>query len=244
MVGILADYGLQYSGYLLEVGLILLLAWRGQAKRLTSLCLYLVCLVGAEASRSNVLNTYGLASRQYFYCFYVTDFLLVLAFFLLVCAFFKRACIQEEKMWRFARLLLFFVFVLVAGVSSFSLFRNYSQLAGPFIVEFEQNLYFTCLVLNTLLYILMQQIESADDELSLLVCGAGIQLAGPAATMALVYLTPGQHYSKWLLDHIMPLCTLGMLLTWAYAIVRPPQAGTASARRKISAVAEAATSNS
>ena len=64
-----------------------------------------------------------------------------------------------------------------------------------FIIEFNQNLYFTCLVLNTLLYILLQQIDSADDELGLLVCGVGIQFAGPAATLALLTLTTGEHFA-------------------------------------------------
>ena len=180
------------------------------------------------------LHTFGLASRQYFYVYWSTDFLLVISAFLLVCLFFRRACLHEEKMWRFVRLLLLFVFILVLGISGLSFSRNYSHLFTYFIIEFNQNLYFTCLVLNTLLYLLLQQIDSADDQLGLLVCGVGIQFAGPAATLALVHLTTGEGFAQSLASFVMPLCTLGMLLVWAYAIVRVKDKATQVTRHESS----------
>jgi len=90
-------------------------------------------------------------------------------------------------------------------------------------VEFEQNLYFTCLVLNTLLYLLLQQTHSADEELGLLVCGLGIQFAGPAASFALVHLTSGEAYATSLNHFLGQLCTMGMLLTWFYAVAWMPK---------------------
>lgn len=244
MVDKLIGYGLQYAGYSLELGLFAFLIGRGRWKRLGGVTLYLTCLLAVDGvGRSYVLYRYGLASREYAYFFWLTDVLLTLAAFLLVCAFFRRACVQEEKMWRFLRLLLTFVFILVLGISSFSISRNYNQLFTRFIVEFQQNLYFTCLVLNTLLYILMQQIETEDDELALLVCGMGIQFAGPAASLALVYLTPGQQYAKSLLHYVPPLCTLGMLLTWFYAVAWMPKAAAVPAlEANDSALAEVTTS--
>ncbi len=229
MVEKLVGYGLQYSCYLLEIGLLVLLIRHRYQKRLACVGAYLVSLLSVGFARSYALYTYGLASRQYAYSFYLTDFFLELAAFLVVCAFFNRACLRETKMWRFVRLLMVSVFILVLGISWHSLSRSYSQIVTRFIVEFEQNLYFTCLVLNTMLYLLMQQIRSADDELELLVCGMGIQFAGPAAGWALVTLTPGQQYSASLVRFIMPLCTLGMLLTWSYAVARMPKVSAAPA---------------
>ncbi len=173
--------------------------------------------------RPYVLYCYGLASREYAYFFWLTDVSLTLAAFLLICAFFRRACQHEAKMWQVLRLMLAFVFVLVLAISLFSLSRHYSHLFTRFIIEFEQNLYFTLLVLNTLLYILIQQIQSADDELGWLVCGMGIQYAGPAAGWALVHLTPGQHFAQSLQNFLHPLSTLGMLLIWFYAVARVPK---------------------
>ena len=127
-------------------------------------------------------------------------------------------------MWHFLCPMLAFVFILVLGLSFFSLLNNYHNLFSRFIVEFQQNLYFTCLVLTTLLYILLQQRQSADEELILLVTGMGIQFAGPAANFALVFLTPGQRFASNLYTYIGPLCTLGMLLIWFYAVARLPEA--------------------
>jgi hypothetical protein len=109
-----------------------------------------------------------------------------------------------------------------------------------FIVEFSQNLYFTCLVLNTLLYVMLQQLAIDDDELGLLVCGMGLQFAGEAAFLALLHLTSGENFARVLIGFLNPACTLGMLLIWTYAIVKTPQTAPARSRAgKDAALAEA-----
>lgn len=215
---------IQYGVYLLEAGLLLFMAVRRRAGRLLPVFLYLGLLLAVDGiSRPYVLYRYGYSSRQFAYFYWLTDAFLALGAFLLVCAFFRRACRHEQKMWRFIRLLLTFVFTLTLLISVFSISSHYDDFLGAFNVEFQQNLYFTCLVLNTMLYILMQQIRSWDDELTLLVCGMGIQFAGPAANFALVHLTSGQDYASSLYVYLAPLTTLGMLLTWFYALARVPQ---------------------
>lgn len=218
--------GLQYAVYLLEAGVLGYILLRRRERSLLPVALYLGLLVAVDGlSRPVVLYRYGLTSLQYGYFFWLTDVLLALGAFLLVCLFFRRACAEHRELWQVVRLVQIFVLILVAGISLFSLSRNFDHLFTRFIVEFQQNLYFTCLVLNTLLFILMQQLQSADEELSMLVCGMGIQFAGPAANLALVYLTPGQQFGAELYRHIGPLFTLGMLLTWFYALARAPQFG-------------------
>ena len=226
----LVSYGFYCAVYPLEAFLVVFLFYRGQWRRLTAVSAYLCTLLAVDGvGRSYFLYQYGRASLEYAYFYWLTDVVLALGAFVLVCAFFWRACLGEEKLWRFVRLLLVFVFFLVAGISAITLSRNLSHIFTRFIIEFQQNLYFTCLVLNTLLYLLMQQLESVDDELGLLVCGMGIQLAGPAATLALVHLTPGQSSAEWLLRFISPLATMGMLATWFYAVARMPQPTAAPA---------------
>jgi hypothetical protein len=222
---------LQFAGYLLEVGLLGFVLLRRRERRFIPIAIYLSLLLAIDGvGRAYVLHSYGFSSPQYAYFFWLTDVLLVLAAFLLVGAFFRRACLQEDRMWHFLRLMLTFIFILVLGVSFFSLLQNYHNLFSRFIVEFQQNLYFTCLVLTTLLYILLQRRESSDEELILLVTGMGIQFAGPAANFALVFLTPGQRFGSNLFTYIGPLCTLGMLLTWSYAVARLPEAVPMRAR--------------
>jgi membrane-associated HD superfamily phosphohydrolase len=236
----LLSYGLQYACYLIEAGLVFYLARSRQQRKQGSVVFYLCSLLAADVTRACVLHAYGLTSRRYFYVYWSTDFLLVVSAFLLVCFLFRRACREEEKMWRFARLLLLFVFILVVGISGLIFSHHYSSLFPYFVFEFNQNLYFSCLVLNTLLYLLLQQIESADDQLGLLVCGVGIQFAGPAATLALVHLTTAGPFAQALNSFSMPVCTLGMLLVWAYAIVHVKGKATAVTRRKLPVFAQVA----
>ena len=141
-------------------------------------------------------------------------------------------------MWNLVRLFLLFVFVLVVGVSGLCFSRNYNNLFTDFIIEFNQDLYFACLVLNTLLYLLLQYIESIDDQLVLLVCGVGLQFAGPAASLALLHITRSEPFVQSLTRSFMPLCSFGMLLVWAYAIVLGKGKQTAVARRKDPVLAE------
>lgn len=230
----------QFAGYLLEVGLLGFVLLRRRERSFLPICVYLSLLLAIDGmSRPYVLYRYGFTSDKYAYFFWLTDVLLVLAAFLLLCSFYRRACLQERRMWGFLRLMLTFVLILVLSISWFSLHHNYSNLFSRFIIEFEQNLYFTCLVLNTLLFILIERTQSADEELALLVVGMGIQFAGPAANFALVYLTPGQQYASNLYAYLGPPCTLGMLLTWLYAVVRVPEAAGVPARAE--RVAELAT---
>jgi hypothetical protein len=233
----IVSYGFQYGGILIEAGLIIFVAQRSHRNRPVSVLLYLSCLLATDLARAYALRVYGLASRQYSYVYWTTDFLLVISAFLLVCLFFRRACLHQEKMWRFVRLLLTFICVLVVGISGLLFSHNYGNLLTGFIVEFNQNLYFTCLVLNTLLYLLLQQIDSVDDQLGLLVCGVGIQFAGPAATLALFHLMTGEGFAQSLAHFTIPLCTFGMLLVWAYAIV-PVRGRAVVARRRATVLAE------
>jgi hypothetical protein len=212
---------LQYAVYLLEAGLLAYVLVRRRCLRLLAVTVYLGLLLAVDGvSRPYILYRFGFESRQYAYFFWLTDVLLILGAFLLIGFFFRRACAEQPKMWQHVRLLLAFVLVLVAGASLLAISRNYNQLFSRFIIEFQQNLYFTCLVLNTLLFLLIHHLEIADEELTLLVCGMGIQFAGPAANFALVYLTRGYGFSTPLYTYLGPLCTLGMLLTWFHAVAR------------------------
>jgi len=221
----LLAYGLEYAGCGLEALLCFLLARQGRWRRLKGLYLYVAGLFLLDGvGRTAALNYFGQGSRQYAYFYWLTDVVLALGAFLLICGFFRRASAQEDKIWRFVRLLLVFVFMLALGITGLFLTRNYTHLFSSFIVEFSQNLYFTCLVLNTLLYVMIQQLAIDDEELGLLVCGMGVQFAGGAAVLALYHLTLGENLAGVLLSLLGPSCTLGMLSTWIYAIVKTPQA--------------------
>ena len=218
-------HGIQYAVYGLEAGLFLYLLGGGRWKRLKGIALYVGLLVAVDAlGRPYVIYRFGRSSAEYAYFFWLTDIALLLAAFLLVGSLFRRACHHQPELWGHVRLMLSFVLLLVVAISLLSLHRNFENLFSVFIVEFQQNLYFTCLVLLTLLYVLMQKVERTEDELTLLVSGLGIQFAGPAASLALVYLTPGQEYGRAVWTYGAPLCTMGMLLIWFQAASYSPKA--------------------
>jgi len=217
-------YGVQYATYALEVWVCVSLVLGGRWRRLKGLGLYVASLVLLDGvARPAVSNFFGKNSHQFFYFYWITDVAFALGAFAVICGFFRRACTQEEKMWRFVRLLLIFVFLGVLGVSAVTLTRHYLHLNGAFIFEFSQNLYFACLVLNTLLYLTLQQFAIDDDELGLLVCGIGVQFAGEAACFALLHLTADGSMAKGLTVFLAPCFTLAMLWIWVYAIGKTPQ---------------------
>jgi hypothetical protein len=225
--------GLQYASYAMELWLVVRLTRQGEWRRLFSLWAYGLTLLATDAViRPYVLYEFGFRSPQYAYCYWLTDVMLAFAAFLLITSFFRRAYRDATGVWTTARRALVLVLFLVLGVSLYELRSNYDHLYTRFIIEFQQNLYFACAVLNTVLYLLMQRFEALDEELGLLVCGTGIQFAGPAANLALVYLTPHQHYASSFFTYLDPLCNLGMLAIWFYAITRLPQTERDRAHRR------------
>ncbi|MGH9403558.1 MAG: hypothetical protein ACRD2P_15815 [Terriglobia bacterium] len=212
-------HGLQYASYAVELVLVILLLMRSRWRDAKTFSAYIFGYFAVDAIlRPAVLYTFGFASLQYRYVYWVSDILLTLGAFLLICFFFRRACSDKPEVWSYLRSMLAAVFVIIAFISYFSLTSHYGHLFSRFIVDLQQNLYFSCLVLNTLLYIMLQQWDSVDEKLSLLVCGFGIGFAGPAANMALMYLTPGGRDAGILLTLITPLCSLGMCMVWMYAV--------------------------
>ncbi|HUI41223.1 MAG TPA: hypothetical protein VL523_04565 [Terriglobia bacterium] len=218
---------LQYAGYGLEVTLLITLVMRGYTRSLTALVAYVVTLFGADAVvRPWALFKYGQSSREYFNAYWLTDLLLVFATFLLICAFFRRACHQQgPRSWPFVWPVLVSSLVMVAAVSGADFRHHYPKLfKGNYIWEFNQNLGFTCLVLTTVLYVMLQGIKKKDGQLQLLVCGLGIQFAGPTANCALVHLTAGSQGPVQLLTYFSPVCSLAMLGIWLYAVAHERRA--------------------
>ncbi len=213
---------LTFIGTVLEAGLLVVLVRRRLVASLWGVTVYLLATVSIGVIRSYTVETYGFASAQYRSCYWTTDLLLVLAVFVLVTSFFRRACSEKSEMWRHIRLLLGTVFVLIAGMSALSLSGHRGPIFSSFIVKFSQNLYFACLVLTTLLYLLTLRMEISDERLAFLVCGLGIEFAGPTAGLAFYYLSRGD-MGHLIGGFLVPLCDMGMIFTWLYAISRVPE---------------------
>jgi hypothetical protein len=224
MFSTLIVHGLQYADYALEASLVVVLLLRGWWKRYPGFFAYLSAFALIDAIlRPTVLYSYGQSSRQYLYGYYLTDIILTLGAFLLICLFFRRACAQKREFWPVLRTMLISVFSIVTFLSCFTMSRHYGHLAMSFAVQLSQNVYFACLVLNTLLYIMMQYVDCADENLKLLVCGLGIEFAGSAAAMALAALMPTWSSHVIFASFVIQFCTIGMCSTWLYAATRKPE---------------------
>lgn len=226
-------HALQYAGYGVELTLGGSLVLNRRWRLVKGFSIYVFGLLCSDAVlRPIVLYRFGWRSSEYRYVYWSTDVLLTLGAFLLISCFFKRACEDRDELWANLRRGLSVIFVIVLLISFYSFSGDHSKAFASFILNFQQNLYFVCLVLNTLLYVMMQQSDCTDGYLGLLVCGLGIQFAGPAASFALIHLTPGDHSFITLAYYIVPACNLGMLLSWLYAVTREPQVITVRSRRR------------
>jgi len=192
---------------------------RNKIQRQVALFVFVSTLFGVDAL-ARPWARLVLSRRSYYNVYWLTELMLVLAVFLLICAFFRQACRERREMWHFLRPTLGFVLLLVAAVSAITVGRNYEQLfSWTGFWEFTQNLYFACLVLNTILYLMLQWLGNQDDCLHLLVCGLGIQLGGLAASAALVHLTRKDGATSFF-HYLSPICSLAMLTIWFYALSR------------------------
>jgi drug/metabolite transporter (DMT)-like permease len=225
--------GLQYAGYALELSLLVLLLVRNRIRRFPALSAYVATLFVVDAlGRGWVLRHYGAKSNAYYYSYWLTDLLLALGVFLLVCTFFRRACRDHQEVWAFVRPTLRLILVLVIVVSAVALRANFQNFFTSFIYEFNQDLYFVCLVLNTVLYLMLQRFKQGHEPLNLLVCGLGVQLAGPTAGIALVHLMGNQGASRIIVVYLSSICSVAMMVIWLYAMARGPSTkGTSGSRR-------------
>ncbi len=237
MLDALVVHGLQYTSYALELSLVMVLATRGWWRKHFAFFLYLSGFAFIDALlRPVVLYTYGWTSQQYLYCYWISDLVLTLGAFLFISELFRRACHDNKTLWKFLRTTLVSVFVLMALISSYTVWQHDHTLARYFVVELTQNVYFSCLVLNTLLYVMLQRADYINEDLSLIVCGLGIEFAGPAASMALAHLLSGWSGSIAFASLIAQFCNVGMLTTWLYAVAKAPEERRVRSYEKVNRV--------
>ena len=214
-------HGLQYASYALEISLVVALMLRAWWKKYPEFFIYVAAFAFIDAIlRPSVLYSYGRSSGAYLHTYWTSDIILTLGAFLLICLLFRRACARNKQLWPILRTMVICVFILVAFLSCFTMSQHYGHLATSFVIELSQNIYFSCLVLNTVLYVMLQSVRCGDENLSLLVCGLGIEFAGSAAGMALACATSG---GIVLPSFVAQFCNVGMFATWLYAATRNPE---------------------
>jgi hypothetical protein len=214
-----------YADYFFEVALLAYLLiglFRRRSEGLAGITAYMLASVGLGGLRMYAAFNYGPQSRPYAAIYWLTDYALVFAVFLLIVSFFHRALADRPEAWRRVRPALVSVFILTGAVScAIITYRGYSFFPY-FVVEFQQDLYFACLVLTTALYLTLVKFEPMDDQFGLLVAGLGMMFAGFAVSFALFIVGGGSALSGLLTGYIAPLFDIAMVSIWFYAAARVP----------------------
>jgi hypothetical protein len=223
---------LDYSSETALFVYLLSLALRRRCCGLTGLLAYVTVSVGVGVLRLFAVAHYGALSQQYALCYWLTDFPLVFAVFLLIASFFRRACAGRVEAWRHVRLMLTLIPPLTGAVSYIAILRLRHSFFPYFVIEFQQDLYFACLVLVTMLYLMLLKFDPADEQLGLLVCGLGVMFAGFAASYALVIATRWAPLAGVLSGYIPQVSDMGMVSIWLYAAARVPKTVPAKEAQK------------
>lgn len=201
------------------LALILICLWRKCARRHRFVVLYAVVMLLTDGLRYVAYARYGFQSYNYFYAFYLTDALLVLATYLLILSFFD-VIFGDTPLHSQVRLALFFFILLVGLVSQVMIARNLSHFYSRLLVEFLQNMYFAAVILTVLLWASFNHLRISDRVLGLLIAGLGITLSAQAANYAFANLLSRDMFEalRPVLMRIPVAATLLKMGLWCYAV--------------------------
>jgi len=192
------------------------------------LSLYAMGLLLCDGVRWAFLRSYGFSSKPYYYVYYSSDLCLVVLRYLVILSVFD--LILRNSLLRVqARRAFLGFFAIVAGMSYAVVSHNWSGPYSRLIFEFQQNLYFACVVLTVLLCVTLTQLRVTDPVLRTLVYGLGVSAAllasGNALQSVLADLTQRGTLNKAVLDsfavvigRMHALATVSMLALWCYAL--------------------------
>ncbi len=218
------DYILGFLCYVAAV-LVLMSSWRRACfRRYFFLNLWVVAICACDALRWAVLHAYGFSSPQYSHTYQLSDALLSLLAYLVILGMFEIP-FQTSSLLGPIRLVLFLVFLLVAGLSYVFISHSVSHFYSRLAAEFQRNMYFTMIVLVALLWACLGQLQVNSRRLRLLIIGMGISASLHAAGFALMNSLPIELYVAlgpvW--QHLSPVATTTTFSLWAYAFLRVPE---------------------
>jgi hypothetical protein len=187
-------------------------------------------LLLCDGVRFAFFKHYGLQSKSYFYAYYSSDLCLVVLRYLVLLSVFNLV-LRNSPLWVQARRAFLGFFAVVAGMSYAMVSHNWSGPYSRLIFEFQQNLYFACVVLTVLLCATLAQLRVTDPVLRTIVYGLGVSaalLAGGNAlgnVLSVLNLKAVLSESLWqscavLLGRMNTIATLSMLSLWCYALTR------------------------
>jgi hypothetical protein len=219
----LLDYVIGVVSFLLEISAVVFALYSKPRFRYALPAFYMLCTAVVQVGVWVCLEKYGVSSQEYFYVYYYTESLQMLAMFLVIIQLYEWIFL-EMSMGRYIRMAAS-ILLGVTGIFSFLVINhNRGQLSLKsiqFVVEFDQNIYFVGVVLTYLLWGAMLKLRETRTRLVQLVLALGIYFSTLAGIYALRNLFPAMEdpVLRW----FPPFVAIWLPLAWSYTFARIPE---------------------
>lgn len=213
------DYVIWAVSFMLEVYILGRAFASKDFLRYLSLHLFIAAMVFRDASLYLLMRAYGFSSAEYYHAYYYTDLLLTVMMFLAIMHLYY----QVFREMRFGKYVRFATVGLLAGTAVFSwvvVQSSSDHLAGHYVIELSQDLYFVGLVLTYLLWAAVFKLRETRARLVQLVLALGIYFSGTAALYATRNMFPTL---TSLSEFLVPILGVFLPAAWAYTFSRVPE---------------------
>jgi len=223
---------------LLALSFLVICIWKGMARRYIYLNLHSASLLISSGVRFLVRSSYGFQSTKYFYTFYISDLVLTVLLYMVILSVFE-TILRDSALRNQARGAFFVCFAIVAAMSYFAISNSLSNHVQRYVIELQQNMYFTSVVMTALLCVALTHLRVADPQLRVIVFGLGVYGGLHAAGYAWQNMLPKDTFlaSFAIISRILPIATDLRLALWCAALIRVP------ALSEVTAGAEEASGN-
>jgi hypothetical protein len=188
---------------------------RGSFLRYFFLNLYVLLTMAADLCRQYILRSFGIDSPQYYYLYYYTDCLLVIALFIAVISLASKV-FAELQLAKFVRIVAALLLLGTAAFSYAVVAESTERLSTVFAYELSQNLYFVGLVLTYLLWGAVLKLQESRTRVVQMVLSLGLYFSAYAASYALFNVA-----SKYqVVQYLGPLLGCFLPISWSWTLFR------------------------
>ncbi len=216
----LLDYSIGLISFLLEIAVVVCAFHAKPRFRYTLPAVYMFCTALVQAGVWICLERYGVSSPQYFYFYYYTDSLQMLAMFLVIIQLYQWI-FKEMSIGRYIRTSASVLLAITGIFSYLVIHHNRNHLTTQFVVEFGQNMYFVGVVLTYLLWGAMLKLRETRTRVVQLVLALGIYFSATAGVYALRNLFPA--LEDPVLRWFPPFIAIWVPLAWTYTFAKVPE---------------------
>lgn len=211
------DYALWILGFLVEIAVVVCVAWRKDVLRYLPLTIYMLCAALVNCGQYFYVERFGYTSQQYFYYYYYTESLLTILLFWTIIEFYQQT-FKEMNVSGYIRGAAVLLLLATGLFSYLVVHENRNHLTTRFVVDLGRNLHFVGVVLTYLLWGAILKLRETRTRLIQLVLALGVYFSATACTYALRNLFPGLQSS--VLRWVPPVMGVWLPIAWAYTFAK------------------------